>query len=50
LALKFPLLLTPTLSDVLISLENWSHLKAYIGQLRRELFPHGTDWKGTYTL
>ncbi|KAJ7803088.1 hypothetical protein B0H14DRAFT_2184709, partial [Mycena olivaceomarginata] len=46
LAAKFPLILAPTLSDVHISLANRSHLKAYIDQVRKALFPHGTDWKG----
>ncbi|KAJ7466610.1 hypothetical protein B0H11DRAFT_1733200 [Mycena galericulata] len=50
LAVKFPHLLNPTLSDVHISLANRSHLKAYIDQVRKALFPHGTDWKGIWHL
>ncbi|KAJ6467458.1 hypothetical protein DFH09DRAFT_1254258 [Mycena vulgaris] len=48
LALKFPNILNPTLSDLHISLANRSHLKAYIDQVRKALFPHGTDWKDRY--
>lgn len=48
LAVKFPHLLNPTLSDVHISLANRSHLKVYIDQVREALFPHGTDWKGMH--
>ncbi|KAJ7442069.1 hypothetical protein B0H11DRAFT_1749418 [Mycena galericulata] len=48
LALKFPDVLNPTLSDLHISLANRSHLKAYIDKIRKAVFPHGTDWKGLY--
>lgn len=47
LALKFPNILNPTLSDLHISLANRSHLKAYIDQIRKTIFPHGTDWTGS---
>ncbi|KAJ6477108.1 hypothetical protein C8R47DRAFT_393343 [Mycena vitilis] len=50
LALKFPEVLNPTLSDLHTSLANRSHLKAYIDQIRKAIFPHGTDWKGVFNL
>jgi hypothetical protein len=46
LAIKFPDILNPTLSDLHISLANRSHLKAYIDHVRKAIFPYGTDWKG----
>ncbi|KAJ7452863.1 hypothetical protein FB451DRAFT_1282292 [Mycena latifolia] len=46
---KFPGLLNPTLSDLHISLANRSHLKTFIDQVRKGLFPCGTGWKGKLT-
>ncbi|KAJ7029938.1 hypothetical protein C8F04DRAFT_1368646 [Mycena alexandri] len=50
LALKFPVILNPTLSDLHISLANRSHLKAYIDQVRKSVYPHGTEWNGIFHL
>ncbi|KAJ7235196.1 hypothetical protein C8J57DRAFT_1530888 [Mycena rebaudengoi] len=45
LAAKFPNIINPTLiSDLHISLANRAHLKTYIDQVRKEIFPYGTDW------
>ncbi|KAJ6600477.1 hypothetical protein DFH09DRAFT_1070271 [Mycena vulgaris] len=46
LALRFPQIQNPTLSDLHISLANRSHLKMYIDQVRTKLYPAGTGWKG----
>ncbi|KAK1224976.1 hypothetical protein PQX77_012125 [Marasmius sp. AFHP31] len=43
---RFPLLRSPTLSDLHISLTNRSHLKVYIDAIKKECFPEGTGWKG----
>jgi hypothetical protein len=48
LAVKFLEVLNPTLGDLHISLANRSYLKAYIDQIRKAIFPHGTDWTGLY--
>ncbi|KAJ7629167.1 hypothetical protein DFH06DRAFT_1338450 [Mycena polygramma] len=45
-----PHFLNPTLSDLHTSLANRSHLKAYIDQICKAIFPHGTDWKGVFEL
>ncbi|KAJ3771677.1 hypothetical protein FB446DRAFT_789369 [Lentinula raphanica] len=46
LAMRFPLIQNPMLSDLHVSLSNWSHLKVYIDAVKRECFPAGTGWKG----
>ncbi|KAG7090286.1 hypothetical protein E1B28_011884 [Marasmius oreades] len=43
---RFPLLHSPTISDLHISLSNRSHLKVYIDAIKKESFPEGTGWKG----
>ncbi|KAG7093238.1 hypothetical protein E1B28_006924 [Marasmius oreades] len=43
---RFPLLRSPTISDLHISLSNRSHLKVYIDAIKKERFPEGTGWKG----
>ncbi|KAJ6627739.1 hypothetical protein B0H10DRAFT_1779179, partial [Mycena sp. CBHHK59/15] len=45
LSVKFPSILSPTMSDLHTSLANRSHLKAFIDQVRKGLFPCGTGWK-----
>ncbi|KAJ7035741.1 hypothetical protein C8F04DRAFT_1258622 [Mycena alexandri] len=50
LAVKFPRILNPTMSDLHISLANRSHLKAYINQVRKSVYPHGTEWRGNWPL
>ncbi|KAJ6558189.1 hypothetical protein B0H19DRAFT_946802 [Mycena capillaripes] len=42
----FPDIRHPTLSHLHPSLANRSHLSAYISQVKKDHFPHGTDWKG----
>ncbi|KAJ3752188.1 hypothetical protein EV360DRAFT_55673 [Lentinula raphanica] len=46
LAMRFPLIQNPMLSDLHVSLSNRSHLKVYIDAVKRECFPAGTGWKG----
>ncbi|KAJ6597997.1 hypothetical protein B0H10DRAFT_1756544, partial [Mycena sp. CBHHK59/15] len=46
LSVKFPNILNPTMSDLHTSLANHSHLKAFIDQVWKGLFPSGTGWKG----
>ncbi|KAJ6617105.1 hypothetical protein B0H10DRAFT_1948621 [Mycena sp. CBHHK59/15] len=48
LSVKFPNILNPTMSDLHTSLANRSHLKAFIDQVRKGLFPSGTGWKDQY--
>ncbi|KAF5366384.1 hypothetical protein D9758_009754 [Tetrapyrgos nigripes] len=43
---RFPLLNSPTVSDLHISLANRSHLKVYIDAVKTQCFPEGTGWKG----
>ncbi|KAL0571531.1 hypothetical protein V5O48_010432 [Marasmius crinis-equi] len=43
---RFPLLRSPTISDLHISLSNRSHLKVFIDAVKRQCFPEGTGWKG----
>lgn len=43
---RFPKILSPTLSDLHISLANRSHLSNYIDKSKKEYFPFGTGWKG----
>ncbi|KAJ7791168.1 hypothetical protein B0H13DRAFT_1936056 [Mycena leptocephala] len=43
---RFPDIQNPTLSHLHPSLANRNHLSAYISQVKKDHFPHGTDWKG----
>ncbi|KAJ8090954.1 hypothetical protein PM082_024878 [Marasmius tenuissimus] len=43
---RLPLIRSPTISDLHISLANRSHLKVYIDAVKKECFPNGTGWKG----
>ncbi|KAJ3839118.1 hypothetical protein F5878DRAFT_617485 [Lentinula raphanica] len=46
LAMRFPLIRNPMLSDLHVSLSNRSHLKIYLDAVKRECFPDGTGWQG----
>jgi hypothetical protein len=49
LHLKFLKILSPTLSDLHVSLANRSHIRAYISQVKDRCFPAGTGWDGWST-
>ncbi|KAJ7833663.1 hypothetical protein B0H13DRAFT_1520011, partial [Mycena leptocephala] len=43
---RFPDIQNPTLCHLHPSLANRNHLSAYISQVKKDYFLHGTDWKG----
>jgi hypothetical protein len=45
---KFPKIISPTLSDLHVSLANRSHLRAFILQVKEQCFPAGTGWEGLW--
>lgn len=45
---NFPEDPTATLADVHVSLANRAHLGMYIDQVKLELYPHGSGWKGVF--
>jgi hypothetical protein len=45
---RFPNMVSPTLSDVHVSLANRSRLKKYIDKAKETHFPAGTGWEGLY--
>jgi hypothetical protein len=47
---RFPDIQNPTLSHLHPSLANRNHLSAYISQVKKDHFPHGTDWKGRFLI
>jgi hypothetical protein len=46
----FPRIMSPTPSDLHVSLANRSHLRAYILRVKEQCFPAGTGWEGILLL